>query len=319
MYLRHAPDRFVIMGGSEFGDDHGMIPQETLNRRLELVMRSRKPCFELGEPVTIELRLKNISEKDVMLNNDFDLQSGELKVAITDPQGRRKPFLPFIHCDRMPEPQLLAPGEAIYLPLNLVIGLAGCPFKIPGAYRIEASYPISGGTAVASVMQLHIRQPSNVEDLSVINEVFNARVGRVLYVGGSRGMEDALERIEWVGKKLGKKHPAQFQIARALCSAHARPSKIIDIESQEIRLLQPDPELVARTLEPVIAQPDAAADSLGHIVYTNLVNTYVDCTALLPKKGQAAKALREMLEMYEKRKVVKTVIDKTKKRLVKIK
>jgi hypothetical protein len=319
MFLRHAPDRFVIMGGSDWGVDHGMVIRERLDRRLELVLRSGKSCFELGEPVTIELRLKNISKENVFINNDFDLQSGGLDLAITGPQGLRRPFLPFIRDDMVPEQQILKPGKAIYLPVNLVIGIGGCPFKEPGAYRIEASYQLPGGSATAAVMQLYIREPASMEDLSIINELFNARVGRLLYVGGSRVMEDALDRIQWVGGKLGKKHPAQFQIARALSMAYARPVKIIDIANRKIKLLEPDPERAARTLESVIARPDSAADSLGHIAYTKLVNAYVDCTAALPKKGQAPKALRDMLEMYKKRKVVKTVIDDTKKRLEKIK
>jgi hypothetical protein len=318
LFLRHAPDRFVIMGGSDWGLNHGMVLGSMLDQRLELILRSRKVSFELGEPVTIELRLKNISKETIILNNDFDLQSGRLELAITSPNGERKPFLPFISNDIVPEPVTLAPGKAIYLSVNLAIGIGGCPFKEPGTYRIDAGYNSAVESAAAGSMQMQINPPANAAGWPVVRELFNARIGRLLYIGGSRIMKDALDRIKWVSDKIGKKHPAQFQLARAMSSAYMRPIKSVDIQNKRLELLDPDPEKVAVTMKPVIDRPDAAADSLGHIAYTQLVYDYADCTMQLPKKGQAAKALREMLELYQKRKVIKKVIDSTKDKLEKI-
>lgn len=318
LFLRHAPDRFVIMGGSDWGLNHGMVLGSMLDQRLELILRSRKVAFELGEPVTIELRLKNNSKEAITLNNDFDLQSGRLELAITNPKGERKPFLPFISNDIVPEPVTLDSGKAIYISVNLAIGIGGCPFKEPGIYRIDAGYQSAIGSAAAGSMQMQINPPASAEDWPVVRELFNARVGRVLYIGGSRIMEDALDRIQWVSNKIGKKHPAQFHMARAMSSAYMRSTKSVDIQNRKIKLLEFEPDKVAATMDPVIDRPDAAADSLGHIAYTQLINDYADCTVELPERGKAAKALREMLELYQKRKVIKTVIDSTKDKLEKI-
>jgi hypothetical protein len=319
LFLRHAPDRFVIMGGSDWGLNHGMVLGSSIDQRLELILRSRKDAFELGEPVTIELRLKNKSNEPITLNNDFDLQSGRLELAITNLQGVRKPFLPFISNDIVPEPITLAPDQAIYRSVNLAIGIGGCPFKEPGTYRIDAGYQSAIGSAAAGSMLMKINPPASPDDWPVVRELFNARVGRVLYIGGSRTMEDALERIQWVSGKIGTKHPAQFQLARAMSSAYMKSTKSVDIHKKKIKMLEPDPDKVTIAMKPVIDRPDAAADSLGHIVYTRIVNDYADCSMGLPKKGQAAKALREMLELYQKRKVIRSVIESTKNKLEKIK
>jgi hypothetical protein len=97
-----------------------------------------------------------------------------------------------------------------------------------------------------------------------------------------------------------------------------RPTKTVDIQRKRTHVLEPDPDRVFLNMKPIIERPEAAADSLGHITYTQLVNDYADCTVQLPKKGQAAKALREMLEMFQKRKVVTTVIDRTRTKLKQI-
>lgn len=319
LFLRHAPERAIIMGGEEFGVDHGLVLRSSLDPRIELLIRTRKKIFELGEPVTVELRLKNVSNKHVTIYDDFDLRSGLLQLAITNPQGKRRPFLPFIHSDSLLQPRTLEPNEAIYLPVSLAIGLCGSPFKEPGAYRIEASYHnLEGGTA-AAVMQLYVRPPANFDDLPVIHELFNARVGRVLYLGGSRVMEDVNDKLEWVAGKLGKKHPAQFHFAQTLSAVFAHSHKIVEPKTKKIRLIDADPERVEVQVKSVIAEPEAAADSLGHIGYEQLVSTYVDSAVKVRKKAAARTALEEMVKLFKKRNVLPIVIEKAEQHLKELK
>jgi hypothetical protein len=319
LFLRHAPERFVIMGGEEWGVNHGRVLGSSQDPRLELRVRSRKKICELGEPVIIELRLKNVSDEQVTVSDGFNLYSGLLQLAITDPQGKRRPFLPFMHVDSLLRRRTLKPGEAIYLPVSLVIGLFGSPFKETGAYRIEASYQNVVGGAAATVMQLYVRPPANFDDLPVIHELFNARVGRVLYVGGSRLMEDVNDKLEWVASKLGKNHPAQVHLAQVRAAAFTHPFKLVEPQAKKVRVLDADPERVEVELKSVVAEPEASADSLGHIGYEKLVSTYVDNALKVKKKAAARTALEEMLKLFKQRNVLPAVIEKIELRLKKVK
>jgi len=240
-------------------------------------------------------------------------------LAITNPQGKRRPFLPFVHRDSLLQRQTLKSNEAIYLSVSLAIGVCGTPFKEPGAYRIEASYHNLGGGTAAAVMQLYVRPPANFDDLAVIHELFDARVGRVLYLGGSRVMEDVNEKLEWVAGKLGKKHPALFHIAQVRSAVFADSSTVVEPRTKKIRVLAGDPERVEVQLKSVVDEPEAAADSLGHIGYEQLVSTYVDCALKVRKKAAARTALEEMLKVFKERNVLPTVIEKLEQRLKELK
>ncbi len=215
--------------------------------------------------------------------------------------------------------QTLQPSEAIYLPANLVIGLCGSPFKEPSAYCIETAYRNPGGGAAAAVLQLYVHPPASFDDLPVIHELFNARVGRVLYLGGSRLMEDVNNKLDWVAGKLGEKHPAQYHFAQVRAAVFAHPFKVVEPEMKKIRLLDADPGYVEAQLKSVVAEPEAAADSTGHIGYGQLVNTYVDSAVQVRKKGAACTALEQMVTLFQKRQVLPVVIEKNEQRLKELK
>jgi hypothetical protein len=59
----------------------------------------------------------------------------------------------------------------------------------------------------------------------------------------------------------------------------------------------------------VVAQSKEAADALGHILFKRVVDTYTDCAVAVQKKARARTAQREMLSMFEARKVVERVVE----------
>ena len=50
---------------------------------------------------------------------------------------------------------------------------------------------------------------------AVVNEPFNARVGRVLYMNGTRVMRDVIDKLDWVGGKRGSKQPSRHHPSMA--------------------------------------------------------------------------------------------------------
>lgn len=315
LFLRHAPERFVQMGNAAWFASHGRVAASTLDRRLKLELRARKTIYELGEPVTLEVKLANIGATPMMLHGDLDLHDGFLELAITAPGGRRRPFLPFRQARALVVQRILAPGEAVYAPLNLAIGLLGSPFKQPGAYRIEAAYRNRDGGTAAAVMQLYVRPPAAFDDYPVVNELFGARTGRVLSLRGTRIMEDVLDRLDWVLKHLGEAHPARYALLEARVGALAEPFKLLTPGSRKVRVADADPEAVVRTLDEVVQEPARAADALGHICFRALVERYSDAAAETGRKAKARAALKETVTMFKERDVIARAVAAVEDRL----
>jgi hypothetical protein len=209
-------------------------------------VRSRKKIVELGEPTFCELRLRNVSDQAVTVHHNLDPSDGFVELAITNPRGERRPALPIAHARNLVQQHVLEPGQAVYQAVNLTVGLFGFPFKEPGAYRVEASYTNTDGTKAAAVMQLYVRPPTNYADLPVVSELFDARVGRVLYVGGTRVMEDVKEKLDWVCQRLGAEHPAYYYLTVTRSLPYSGPFKLLEADTNRVRLLESDPERASK-------------------------------------------------------------------------
>jgi hypothetical protein len=319
LFLRHAPANLLQMGNETWFQNHGRVSRGDLDRRLELVVRSRKKIVELGEPVFCELRLRNVSDQAVMVHHNLDPSDGLVELAITNPRGERRPALPISHTRNLVQQHALEPGQAVYQAVNLTVGLFGFPFKEPGAYRVEASYTNTDGTKAAAVMQLYIRPPANYTDLPVVSEIFDARVGRVLHVGGTRVMEDVKEKLDWVRQRLGAEHPAYYYLTVTRGLPYSGPFKLLEADTNRVRLLESDPERAKQTLEPIVEHTAPAADALGHINYHQAVDVYTEAASEIGKRAEAREAQSNMLALFEARDVIPEVIKSVEERVEQLK
>ena len=319
LFLRHAPERFVQMGAEAWGQHHGRVERETLNHNLELVVRNLTPVVDLGVPVRIEIRLKNVGAEPMTVHTALEPEDGYVEIAVTGPDGKRRPYLPVSTRRTYVERRTLKPKEAVYEAVNLTMGLAGFSFKRPGAYRIEASYTNLDGTTAAAAMRLYVRPPRDFEDTPAIDDLFHARVGRVLRFDGAPLMDDVNDRLDWALKRLGKKHPARPMLAAARNLPWARRFKTVPPGEGRLRVLDADPGRVEAALAPVLDDAAAAADTFGHITYRRMVDTYCDCALEAGKKAKAQGAQKALHGLFKKRKVVAGVIADVEKRLRKLK
>jgi hypothetical protein len=213
--------------------------------------------------------------------------------------------------------RILEPKESLYQSVDLNMGKFGFPFKEPGPYRIEASYRNFYGGTAATVNQIWVRPPSNYDDIPIVSELFNARVGRVLSVSGSRYMEEENEKIDWVRRKLSTKNPAKYYLtaSRGIPKVHAY--KKLTARSNKIYIEGPDPEEAENILNPIINENEmnAAADAIGHITYRDIVDSYTNSALVAGKKFQARKAQKNLFGMFKKRKVVPEVVKSIEQRI----
>lgn len=315
LFLRHAPERFVQMGNAAWFTNHARVTRGSLDPRLELVVRARKKVFELGEPVSVELRLGNVGDGVVTVHGGLAPHDGFVQLAITDPRGRRRPFLPVMHTRSTVAATPLEPKKALYEPVTLTVGAFGSPFKEPGPYRVEASYTNFDGSTAAGVMQIYVRPPASSDDLMAVNELFNARVGSVLYLGGSRVLDDVMDKIDHVCGKLGEKHPAQIHLRAARSVAYEAKFKVVEPDARRVKVLDADPGFVQKTLAPVLADAQKAADTLGHILFERVMRSYVSCAVADGKKAAAKTAQKALVSVFKHRKVLRSVVQRAEARL----
>jgi len=303
------------MGNETWFQNHGRVALGTVDPRLELAVRAPKDTFELGEAVFVELKLKNVSDGAVMVHRNLYPSDGLVEVAVTNPRGERRPWQPIAHTRSTVTTEVLEAGQSIYRELNITMGQLGFPFKEPGPYRVEGSYHNTDGGTAAAVMQLHVRPPANYDDVRAISTLFDAGVGRVLQVGGSRLMDEANDKIDWVNEKIGDTHPASYYLDAVRAVPMAKPYKLLEGDADEVQVAGEDPEFVERRLSPLVERPQEAADVVGNIVYRRLVETYTEAALESQHRDQARQAQSSMLEMFRERGVVQPVLDDVARRV----
>lgn len=322
LFLRHAPETYVEMGGDAWFQKHGRVARINIDPRLELVLRSRQTIplsrggiaavAELGEPILLELRLRNVSGQPVMVHANLDPSDGLVELAVTNAKGERRPYLPIDHTRTLVNPRMLQPDERIYQVTDLTMGSFGFPFKEPGPYRIEASYRNLDGSAAAAVLQLYIRPAPNPDVIPVVNELYDARVGRALYVDGTRVMEDVNDKMDWVRGRLqdliGEANPISTHLQAVRNMPLATAGKLIDPGTNELKESKEEPDRFVHEMKPALVDRcEQAADTMGHIWYGQVLETYAQAAEKSNDPGAAREALGQMLKMFKVRGVAETV------------
>ena len=327
LFLRHAPETYIQMGAAAWFKNHGRVARINLDARLKLIVRSRKQMYEFGEPVLVELRLSNESEHPVTVHRNLDPSDGLVEIAITTPEGKRVPFLPVDHTRTKMMPYVLERGkEPLYQAVDLTMGSFGFSFKKPGAYRIEASYTNIDGSCAAAVLQVYVRPPANYDVVPIVNELFNARLGTAMYVEGTRILDDVNDRIDWVLKGLNTELGAQNPVSKHLTTVRykplAKPCKIVEStpdSSQSVRVVGEEPDRFVANVAPVLLENTGkTADTMGHIWYNQVVDTFTEAALETNQPAIAKQAQEQMVGLFKERNVVQSVIDRAEDRIKEI-
>jgi hypothetical protein len=317
LFLRHAPEEFVEMGGADWLTQHARVPAADLDPRLELRLRNRRPVLEWGEPAIAELRLRALSGTSVAAHANLDPSDGLVEIMITDPLGRELPFVP-VDDTRRHVRQTVLRSDALprYHAIDLTMGRLGFHFKEPGAYRVAATYQNPYGGHATAMMHLTVRAPRSESEREILSELFDARLGSVLYVGGTRALEAEVDKLEWIQRRIPEDHPLHAHMAAVLATGFVRPSKVVLPGDRAVRVLEPQPErVVERLTQPLVESPARSADTLGHVWYNEVVNTFTTAAASVGEYGRAETAQRQMIELFEARRVIPPIVDRARARL----
>jgi Peptidase family M28 len=287
LFLRHAPEEFIEMGNSAWGQAHGRVAQADLDDRLKLEVSGIKQVFEWGEPVFVKLTLQNKTDQELLAQTSLNPGEGSfVEVAITNPQGHRVPFLPAIQTRSEVRFASLRPDEVISEIVNLTVGQLGFPFTRPGMYRIEASYTNSPGGSAAAVANVYVQEP-NGENALAAKDLFDARVGRALLVDGTRTMEDVNQKMKRVEDQLGDEHPTTLKLRLARGLPFTGHFKVLGADTSRVRLEDPNEQVIDETLARITANQDDNAEKMGYELYSRAV---FGQTAFLVTDGRSDEA-----------------------------
>ena len=321
LFLRHAPERYVQMGAEAWFSQHARVARDSTDPPLQLSIRVRKTMVEHGEPVILELKLKNVSDHGVPVHGNLDPSDGLVEIAITNPKGERRPFLPFDHTRKHVVLRILEPGkESLYELADVTMGAYGFHFREPGAYRIEASYTNVDGRTAAAILQLYVRPASSYDAVPAINELFDARIGRVLYVEGTRVHEDVNSKIDWIrqwlGSTIGERNPIEAHLKTARFKPMMSPISIIEPASNTVRTVAEDPGLAVNELQQVLVErAGETADTMGHIWYVKTVKEYADAAERSGQEAKAREACSSLAALCRQRGIVPSVTSDVEKAL----
>jgi hypothetical protein len=138
-------------------------------------------------------------------------------------------------------------------------------------------------------------------------------------VDGTRVMEDVNDKLEWVRDRLGAHHPISYHLTAVRYKPWAMPNKVAEPGSNEVRVYDPDPDRVVKELEPVIEQTEAAADTMGHIWYRDVVDTYTQTCVEVHQQPKARHAQEKLLGLFKDRNVIPPVLEAVEKRVNELK
>ncbi len=198
VHLRHGNRAAVIFGGdawatglhlhndAEVGMAEGAPP-------LELIVRS-KGYFEFMEPVSVELRLRNlVPDMEVPIDAHLEPRWGTVTIQIMKPGGEIEAFEPIFCQIGEPDIRLLKPAgshpglDRFSHEVPISFGRTGHIFTEPGEYRVRALYDMGGlGTIPSPIHALRVGLPVSREEDRMAQDAFSFDAGLCWALDGSR-------------------------------------------------------------------------------------------------------------------------------------
>ncbi|MGZ5436044.1 MAG: hypothetical protein ACXW3F_08185 [Pyrinomonadaceae bacterium] len=328
IHLRHGDRSSVIMGGDPWasgghleappGAEYLAAPPGAMSSLdgaapLELLIRS-KGYFEFMEPVSIELRIRNLfPDLSLTLDTRLSPEYGGVVIYIRRPDGRIVEYSPVMCKLAAPSPRTLLPlqpgvetGQDRYseeVPLSY--GRYGFYFDEPGEYFIRALYQGAGDLLIPSdVHRLRVGNPLT-KDLDVTaQDYFSYEVGMNLYLEGSRSvyLEKGLTLLTDMSNKykdslLGAK--IATTVANSLTkSFHSiKGGRGLDRSTESLKLTKShdaDPQAALGITEPAVELMRKRKQKSLNLSYRQIVGQRVDCLMALQRPDQASQELHQL-------------------------
>lgn len=282
LFLRHAPERFVEMGGSNWFDNHAFEQADVSpvpGFRLDLRVNRPTPTFEALEPVVIELKLTNAADSPALLPDRLLRTAERMTVMVKRENRPAKQWTPFAHFCWQSKPSVLPPGESVYESLFVGAGGDGWVIDEPGRYTIQVCLRVNGEDVVSNPLTVRVTPPRSHDEEFWAQDFYTEDVARTLAFDGTRFLTGANDTLREVRTRFPDSGAA-IHAAVALELPGTRPYKLYDpVTDDRVRAaggsrgqieVHKAEDTAAADLGSVLgdaAKAPRAAESLGHIDY----------------------------------------------------
>ena len=323
LFIRHAPISFVQPGNANWWDNHGFGNVKTTAQpilTLEVRANRENPAFEFMEPVVLELKLKNESNRPVVLDENLLSRHDSMTIIIKKDGKPARQFIPYARYDFLAKTNVLESGAADYESLFLSSGINGWDLAEPGYYTIQVCLHLNNIDVISNPFRMRITPPLEREEEWLAQDFFSEDVGRILTFGGSQVLTAGINTLKEVSNRL-KNRKVAYHARMSFAQSIASPYKRLELRKEDKPLMsasaaggrivvsKPDVKTAKKEFSAALTtNANEAAESLGHINYKWYTDHYSDW---LTDQGETAKATEvqdNLLKTLKKRGVIKPVL-----------
>lgn len=326
IHLRHGDRSAVIMAGDPWasgghleappGAEYLAAPPGAMStvdgeQPVELLIRS-KEYFEFMEPVSIELRVRNLfPDLPLTLDTRLNPEYGGVVIYIRRPDGRIVEYSPVMCKLAFPSPKQLLPLQANQEPgpdryseeVLISYGRYGFYFDEPGEYYVRALYQGGGDLLIPSnVHRLRVGSPLTREIDKTAQDYFSYEVGMNLYLEGSRSpyLEKGLNLLRDMSER-NKESMLGAKLAMTVANSFTYPFYDLEqrsgVPGETLKLTKTqdaDPEAALELTAAAVDLFQKSDQKALNLSYRQLVSQRVDCHVALDQPGAAIEELSQL-------------------------
>jgi hypothetical protein len=261
------------------------------------------------EPVTLELKLTNISNQPQLVDNKMLTDINSMTVVINKDRGSARRFLPYAKYLWKTQKHVLMPGESIYEPLFISSGLNGWETADPGYYKIQLALHTETEDFVSNQLTIRVASPAAFGEEYLAQEFFTDDVGRTLSFRGTRVMIEANNTLWQVTEKMGGRRVA-LHANYALGEPATKNFKTLGFRFEEgiqkpfvnVQPSQPD-EAKKHLYAALIENSEIAVETFGHIDYKRRVDKFSDWLISIGATDEAIRCQETLFQALASREV----------------
>lgn len=204
LFMRHAPRSFVRMGGAARGEDHA-FSETNISQfiKLEIFTHGLKSVFRLMELVKLRMKLTNISDQALELENDFLSNPQNFKIFVQHENEAVKQWLPMEREFWEHTEQTLEPSSSITATQTISYTPSGWLIARTGRYLIQAITSWNGVIVKSNVIEIFVKLKFDGEERFAA-EFLDEDVARIIHFRGVPSLPDATKKIEDFVNKTDK-------------------------------------------------------------------------------------------------------------------
>lgn len=326
LHLRHGARNALIMGGDSWGSGGHLESEHSELSELELiagtppveVLLRSKEFYAFMEPVTLEIRLRNLTKSSLLVDSNLQPEFGIVAFLIKGPDGHVRQFDPLM-CKLAERIQVsLGASEKIQSgadrhsdEIDLTFGKDGFYFDRPGLYSIRAIFQgVEGSLIPSNLQRIQVGYPLTPDSETLAQDFFMRDVGVALSLNGSRSPR--LRRAMATLEEIAVRFPSQSIGAKAATVVAAAAGRSFFRAKGEKLSCEhkANPEETLRKTEAALSMLGSSSSKSANIPHRELVEQRKTYWLAMDSKEKAKTEAASLKVILEKRGVNSSVIRK---------